>query len=71
MTFLLSNFTSSQSVREMPWTMLPSMHFSRPSGLMIWPQSWPTVNFFAQILPVVRSTSTYAITATLVPFRWA
>ena len=37
----------------------------------IWPQSWATVNLRAQILPVVRSTSTSATIATRVPLRWA
>jgi len=40
-------------------------------GLMIWPQSWATVNLRTQILPLRRSTSTSAIIATRVPLRCA
>ena len=38
---------------------------------MTWPQSCATVNFRAQILPLERSTSTSAMTATRVPLRCA
>src|SRR5215470_17654440 len=46
-TDLRSKVTSSQSVRLTPCTMLPSMHFTKPSGLMICAQSCATVNLRA------------------------
>src|SRR5215468_10716885 len=52
---LRSKVTSSQSVRLTPCTMLPSMQFTNPSGLMICPQSCATVNLRAQILLVLTS----------------
>src|ERR1700724_597812 len=70
-TFLASNLTSSHKVRLTPWTMLPSIVCLSPSGLMIWPQSWATVNLRPQILPVARSISTSATMAHRVPLRWA
>src|SRR5215470_2408907 len=62
-TFFASNLTSSHSVRLVPCTMLPSMVCLSPSGLMIWPQSWATVNLRAQIFPLARSISTSATMA--------
>ncbi len=70
-TLLVSNLTSSQIVRLSAWMMLPSTVCTSPSGLMTWPQSCATVNFRAQTLPVVRSTSTSATIATVVPLRAA
>jgi hypothetical protein len=63
--------TSSDSARLVPWTTLPSMQRLSPSGLMISPQSWATVNLRAQTLPVWRSISTSAMIATAAPERWA
>ena len=70
-TLARSKVTSSASARLVPWTTLPSMQRRSPSGLMINPQSWATVNFFAQILPLRRSISTSATIATTAPERWA
>ena len=43
LTLARSKATSSASARLVPWTTLPSMQRLSPSGLMISPQSWPTV----------------------------
>jgi hypothetical protein len=50
-TLARSKVTSSDNARLVPCTTLPSMRRRRPSGLMISPQSWTTVNLHAQILP--------------------
>jgi hypothetical protein len=70
-TLARSKATSSDSARLVPCTTLPSMQRRRPLGLMMSPQSWTTVNFFAQILAVRRSISTSAIIAATAPERWA
>ena len=70
-TLARSNATSSDKVRLVPWTTLPSMQRRSPSELMISPQSCATVNFFAQTLPLRRSISTSATIATTAPERWA
>ena len=46
-TLARSKATSSESVRLVPWTTLPSMQRRSPSGLMISPQSCATVNLRA------------------------
>ena len=46
-TLARSKATSSDNVRLVPWTILPSMQRLSPSGLMISPQSCATVNLRA------------------------
>jgi hypothetical protein len=66
-----SKVTCADNVRLAPWTTLPLMQRLSPSGLMISPQSWATMNFLAQTLPLRRSISTSATMATTAPQRWA
>ena len=65
-TFSPSNCTSSWSARLNPCIMLPSIVLRSPSGLITSPQSWPQTRRFTQTWPVVRFTSTSAISATTV-----
>jgi hypothetical protein len=59
-----SQVTSSNRVRLVAWTRLPSIWLLTPSGLMISPQSCARLRRAIAISPVDRLTLTSAIAAT-------
>ena len=63
-TLVRPHSTCSSSVRLTVGITPPSIWLASPSGLMIWPQSWPTQTRVTRTVPVLRLTSTSATAAT-------